>query len=354
MNSMSVYNSNSLIINKLLQLINQYQTSKNEQNNKGLNFKIISFRKAINNIKEYKYQILSVEDLNSIKGVGDGLKKRIQEILETGTLEELQEMKKMNNSEKNEELEINEIENLKRITGIGESNATKLIKKNVTLTILLREMEEIDYQLNRKDEKESLKLLTHHQLIGLKYFKDLEIKIPRNEIIKLDENILKYKNELDETILYEICGSYRREASFSGDIDILISNADLNKDNIKNSNLLTDFVKLLIANELIVDNLTKFGKTKYMGVCKLNADSIARRIDIRCIPYESYIPAILYFTGNKNHNVKMRKLAIKNNYKLNEYGLFRKDNSEQILLKNEKEIYNLFNIEYVEPKLRLN
>ena len=354
MNTSSVYNSNNSIINKLLQLINQYEKSKNEENKKSLNFKIISFRKAINNIKEYKYQILSVEDLNSIKGVGDGLKKRIEEILETGSLEELQEMKQVSDNGQNEELDINEIENLKRITGIGPSNATKLLKKNVTLSLLLKEIEEINYDLNRIDEKESLKLLTHHQLIGLKYFKDLEVKIPRNEIIELEKNIFKLKNELDQNILYQICGSYRREANFSGDIDVLISRTDLNKDNIKNSNLLIEFVKLLIANNLIVDNLTKFGNTKYMGVCKLNEQSIARRIDIRCIPYESYIPAILYFTGNKNHNVKMRKIAIKNNYKLNEYGLFRKDNNEQIILKNEKEIYDLFNIEYIEPKLRLN
>jgi len=351
MNSHSEYTSNCLIINKLLQLINYYEKSKNEENNKSLNFKIISFRKAINNIKAYKYQILCVEDLNSIKGVGDGLKKRIQEILETGKLEEIQNVK---NSEQNEDLEVNEIENLKRITGIGPSNAVKLLKQNVNLSILLKDIEEINYDLNRKNEKDSLKLLTHHQLIGLKYFKDIEVKIPRKEIIELDKSILKLKNYLDVNILYKICGSYRREASFSGDIDILISRKDITKDNIKNGNLLIDFVKLLIANNLIVDNLTKFGNTKYMGVCKLNANSIARRIDIRCIPYESYIPAILYFTGNKNHNVKMRKLAIKNNYKLNEYGLFRKDNNEQIILKDEKEIYDLFKIDYVEPKLRLN
>ena len=50
------------------------------------------------------------------------------------------------------------------------------------------------------------------------------------------------------------------------------------------------------------------GKTKYMGICKLNSKSKGRRMDIRFIPYESKVPAILYFTGSGNFNKFMAQI----------------------------------------------
>jgi DNA polymerase (family 10) len=75
------------------------------------------------------------------------------------------------------------------------------------------------------------------------------------------------------------------------------------------------------------------------------------RIDIRLIPSNSYPFAILYFTGSKQTNTYMRNQAIKLNLKLNEYGLFDKDNNP-ILLKTEEDIFNYLNIEYKHPNQR--
>jgi DNA polymerase/3'-5' exonuclease PolX len=95
--------------------------------------------------------------------------------------------------------------------------------------------------------------------------------------------------------------------------------------------------------------LTENGKTKYMGICNLNG--ILRRIDIRFIPYESFYPAILYFTGSKDLNTKMRQLARINGWILNEYGLFDK-NKKMMKVSSEKDIFDYLEMNYLSPDKR--
>ena len=103
--------------------------------------------------------------------------------------------------------------------------------------------------------------------------------------------------------------------------------------------------KTIIVESLTGDNV----KTKYMGICKIN--NVLRRIDIRFIPYESYYPAILYFTGSKDTNTKMRQIALTMNYTLNEYGLFNEKN-ELIHVNSEQEIFEHLGMEYLSPDKR--
>jgi DNA polymerase (family 10) len=82
--------------------------------------------------------------------------------------------------------------------------------------------------------------------------------------------------------------------------------------------------------------------------------------DVRVLPPESFGAALQYFTGDKYHNIKLREIAIKKGYKLNEYGLFkaksekRKVKSREIMVagKTEEEIYEKLGMEWMEPELR--
>lgn len=73
-------------------------------------------------------------------------------------------------------------------------------------------------------------------------------------------------------------------------------------------------------------------------------------VDLRVVPQESYGAAFNYFTGSKDHNIAMREIAIKKGYKLNEYGLFK--GKKKIAGEDEKEIYRLLGLDYVEPEMR--
>ena len=87
-----------------------------------------------------------------------------------------------------------------------------------------------------------------------------------------------------------------------------------------------------------------------MGIFKLKNNPY-RRIDIRYVAYDSFYSAILYFTGSKDFNKKMRQLAVNMGYTLNEYGLYDETN-KQILIHSEKNIFDALSMEYITPDKR--
>ena len=109
------------------------------------------------------------------------------------------------------------------------------------------------------------------------------------------------------------------------------------------------FIKNLKNKKIIIDDLTTdTSKTKYMGFSKLN-DNHIRRIDIRFVPFQSYHSALLYFTGSFQLNRQMRQIAKKLGYKLNEYGLYNKNNNEKLNTPDEKSIFNFLEMDYLNP-----
>jgi DNA polymerase/3'-5' exonuclease PolX len=73
------------------------------------------------------------------------------------------------------------------------------------------------------------------------------------------------------------------------------------------------------------------------------------------MPYDSYYTSLLYFTGSGEFNRKMRLLASQMNYKLNEYGLYKKlknNKYKKIHIASEKDIFNHLHMEYINPPFR--
>lgn len=292
-------------------------------------FRIKAISNGITAIKSLNFEITkkNIDKLNDISGIGKGILSRITEILETNTLKELESVQKL---EKMNELET--------ITGIGSVKANELYKQGITT---IKELE-IGY-------KEGKIKLTKHQAIGLKYYKDFNERIPRKEIDEFNIILKKIVNsvskKLNINIYYEIVGSYRRMAENSGDIDVLFTYPNYNKDT--EQNILKEIVEK--NKDILIDTIS-LGKTKYMGVGKIN--NIARRIDFLLVPEDEYPYSILYFTGSGEFNVNMRSKAKELGYKLNEHGLFK--NNENIKVKTEKEIFDILGMKYIEPKNRIN
>jgi DNA polymerase/3'-5' exonuclease PolX len=167
-------------------------------------------------------------------------------------------------------------------------------------------------------------------------------------------NNINKKYNLNDTnkYIFEICGSYRREKETSNDIDILISKLNTNA-NGNNLNIIINELKSSNKNDLLlVDDITdKNIKTKYMGFCKYK-DNPVRRIDIRFVPFKSYYTALLYFTGSKDLNTKMRIKAHELGYKLSEYHLIDIDKNKKIKINSEYDIFHLLKMEYLPPNLR--
>jgi len=199
--------------------------------------------------------------------------------------------------------------------------------------------------------KENKIKTTHHIDIGIKYYKDINQRIPREEINILKNIFRNVLKEISKDLIFEICGSYRRGCIDSGDIDILVSHPNF-IENIENAKFLTRIIKNCKEKNIIIDSLTEKGETKYMGICKIK--EIARRIDIRVVNYKSYYTSLLYFTGNKEFNIFIRNKAIEKNYSLNEYGLTDIRNNNIIFLNYEKEIFDILDLKYLTPEERNN
>ncbi len=344
--------NNSNIIKEFENLIDFIK----EQNNKLIQNKDIKtvtsnkFRiKQLENVKEIlkKYpEKISLENLDKLKeinGIGKGSITRITEILETGKLSELNNFVPQNKEQ--EKI----LEDLESVVGIGHVKAIELYNQGIkSVKDLKKKYKNGEIELNDKI------------LLGLKYYGKFFGNIPRKEIKDISKIFTQIIKKINKNInpeieyIYEICGSYRREKPFCGDIDVLISK----KGKLDKINYLENIINLLKEpnkknnNEpLIIDDLTdKNIHTKYMGFCKY-LDNPIRRIDIRFIPYESFHSALVYFTGSMELNKKMRQIAKTKHYKLSEYGLF-KENGDKIEINSERDLFDALDIEYLHPRLR--
>jgi len=193
-----------------------------------------------------------------------------------------------------------------------------------------------------------LKKLNYHQLVGVKHYHNIMKKIPRDEIVKFEKILGKLLKKMNDGLILTICGSYRRGRKESGDIDCFLTHKDIVSKN--NQEMLNDIVSVLTKCNILVDHLTEYGGTKYMGMGKIG--EIPRRIDIRVIPWEAYAYAILYFTGSKNHNLKMRNQARKLGYKLNEYGMENIMDHKLVKCETEEQIFEVLGMEYMDPTQR--
>ncbi|KAK9754824.1 DNA polymerase beta palm [Popillia japonica] len=163
-------------------------------------FKHKAYQKAANILAAYPTRIKSGKEARKLDGIGEKIAKKIDEYLETGKLRKLENI--------HHDKKANIINLLTQVSGIGPAKAQSLADMGI---------ESIE-DLRKHTDK-----LTHHQNVGLKYFDDFQIKIPRGEIEKIEETIKNELCKLDPDYQITICGSYRREKSESGDIDVLIT-----------------------------------------------------------------------------------------------------------------------------------
>jgi DNA polymerase beta len=332
---------NNILINNFNNLIKQikYDIDHDKQNKLKNMFRLKHIKHALKVISEYPHKITSGKELEHIKGIGKGIVERIDEIIKTGKLGEI---KITHQSDKY----LQYVDDLEQIYGIGRNKAIELINEHNIKSVS---------ELKKAVENKKI-TLPENILMGLKYHNIYKQQIPRLEVLEYDNILHKIMNDINPSLIGVICGSYRRLATESNDIDLLIVHPDLlTVNDIKKNNYLSKLINNLIQKKIIVDSLTSSDvETKFMGFAKINNNPI-RRIDIRFMPYESYYTALLYFTGAGEFNRKMRLLAIQMEYKLNEYGLYKiKKNGKykKITINSEKDVFDYLGMEYLNPEFR--
>jgi len=307
---------NNIGIIENLKILVEYETLNNNP------FKARAYSKVINSIELLDFQILNIEDIKKINGVGVKIESKILEFLNTGKIFIVEKALKDPYYILHKKLG--------KIYGVGSVKIKELMKNVMSFEELINKPE----------------LLNDKQKIGLKYYDDINKRIPIVEAEKHNKLINKLFKKIYKNIDFEMVGSYRRKNKDMGDIDILIKNTDG-----------VEFKSLIVhlkESGYIIETLAE-GKSKFMGLCKFSPKLPARRIDILITEPSKYYFALLYFTGSFAFNIYMRKIALKQNISLSEYG-FKDKNNKLIdttnIIKSEKDIFDYLKIEYVLPQYR--
>lgn len=293
-----------------------------------------AYNKVITQLKNYNGTITEYDDVKNIEGIGAKMEKKIKEILETGSLAAAEKARELYN--------IDALDALQNIYGVGPAKATDLVKAGIISITQLRE-----------EIKSNPKLLNDKQKIGLKYYEELLERIPRTEM----EEHRDILNTLlpDEMTEYdtEIVGSFRREATNSGDIDVLIR-VPFNVDAKTAKANLELYVKMLEGFGYI-EEILALGEHKCMAISRMYKGK-ARRLDLLMTPDEEYAYAILYFTGSDRFNVAFRQYAIDKGYTLNEHTLTPIKAGVQTppYMKTEKDIFKFLGLRYIDPSKRVD
>ncbi len=278
---------------------------------------------AAEDLKEI-YNKKGIDGLKNIPGVGESIAKKIIEYIKTGKIKEFNRLKKT----------IPEgLDKLIKISGLGPKKAMRLygelkIKnvKDLEVAIKKHKLKNL-FGFGEKSEENIAK--------GIERFKEGEKRYLLGEIYPIAESIINEIKDLKYVKKVEVAGSLKRMQETIGDIDILVISG-------RGREVMDKFCSLKEIKEILAK-----GDTKSMVILKNGIHA-----DLRILDEKSYGAALQYFTGDKLHNIKLREIAIKQGYKLSEYGLFK--NNKYVVGRTEKEIYKKLGLKFIEPELRTN
>ena len=332
-------------------IVEQFRTLiKYQETEKGQNwfFRVRAYKKAIKYIEKLEGELVSVDQIRGVKGIGKKIRAKVEEFLKKGKIEEAvknsESLRLLKDNPKTKTLRL-----FSSVKGIGYKIAEKL------WSLGMRTLEDLEKNKDKTfifpGSKKPRKLLTSAQQLGIKYYEHFNRRIPRKNITILSTAIkaVIYSRFGFEDIEIKVVGSYRRKSKDSGDIDIIFTSSVVSLDEI---------VGLLESWGLVVDTLAHKKGAKpnthsvYHGVTSCRGSNKFYQLDITSIPRENWGAAVLHSTGSADFNVKLRKKALKLNYKLNEKGLFSKITGKKLSIYTEEGVFQALGEDWVEPKDR--
>jgi DNA polymerase (family 10) len=289
-------------------------------------FKIRSYRSAAQTIRGLSERLAdrakAGDDLTDIPNIGKSLADKIHEILETGTCSKVEKLR--------DDFPVG-LPELMNVPGLGPRKV-KLLYEALDITSLA------DLRKACKEHKvaelEGMGEKTEENILkGLDTVEATEGRLLLKETAEFVETLSRALDHIDEVKRWEVAGSFRRRKETIGDLDILIEAGDREKAR-------DDIVGFDDIQDVVNKGTEKISVTLKSGL----------QVDFRFFEKDAFGPALLYFTGSKSHNIALRKVAQKEDWKLNEYGLY--SGEKRLAGKSEEETYDRLGYPYIEPELR--
>jgi len=291
-------------------------------------FRVRAYRNAARTVTSLPRNVADMiqenKDLSELAGIGKDLAGKIQEIVQTGTLSQLEEVEKETPSELNQ---------LMNVGGLGPKRVKVLYQE-----LGVRNLKELKAAAESQKirDLEGFGEKTEQQILEeLQQMDGSEVRIKLLEAEQRAEPLVDYLKKTKGLKKITVAGSFRRKKETVGDLDILVTCK-------KGSKIMDRFVRYEDIRKVVSQGTTRSTVILRSGL----------QVDLRVLPQVSYGAALHYFTGSKSHNIAVRKIGTKKGLKINEYGVFKGD--ERIAGKTEKEVYDQVGLPYIEPELREN
>ncbi len=289
-------------------------------------FRIRAYRRAAQNIEGLAKDVaeLTKEDLMEIPGIGKDLAEKIEEYLKTGRMKGHEDLKK----EVPEGLAV-----LLTVPSLGPKTAKllheKLKVKNIDqLETLAKKHKLVDLPgIKEKTEENILK--------GIEMLKRGKERYPLGMVLPIANDIADKLGKDPSAKKISVAGSLRRMKDTVRDIDILVISSNPH-------DVMKTFVHLPGTKQVLMHGPTKSSIVTNEGI----------QVDLRVVEDESFGAALAYFTGSKEHNIRLREMAVKKGLKINEYGVFREKDDKKLGGKDEEDVYRILGLPFIPPEIR--
>ena len=290
-------------------------------------FRIRAYRRAAQNLESFSGDLehLAQEGkLKELSGIGVDLAEKILEYLSTGTIATVERIRQATPRGVLELLEV---------PGLGPKTA-----KLLTERLRVRSVQELKAaarahrlrELPGFQEKKEQNLLK-----GIEILSKGRERMHLGVALAMANELLGLLRKTPGTTRVSVAGSLRRMKETIGDIDLLATSA-------RPSRVMGALLASKFCARALASGSTKSSILTPQGV----------QVDLRVVPPESFGAALQYFTGSKEHNVRLRELAVRQGLKVNEYGVFRVKTEKRIAGREEADVYRALGLAWIPPELR--
>jgi len=290
-------------------------------------FRISAYRRAaraMESLTEDVTEVAARDDLEEVPGIGKSTAEKIEEYLETGKITYYEELRASLPPG---------ITTLMSVPEVGPKTAVLLYEKLGVTTI--DELEKAARQgLVRKLPRMGAKT-EENILKGIELIRRTKERLPLGQVLPHAKEIEDALRALKEVKAISLAGSIRRMKETIGDIDVLVTSS-------RPARVMDVFTTLPQVQRVLAKGPTRSSVLLEVGI----------QADVRVVKPESFGAALQYFTGSKEHNVKLREKGVRRGLKINEYGVFRVKDEKRVAGRTEEEVYAALDLPWIPPEIR--
>jgi len=290
-------------------------------------FRVSAYRRAARALESLTEDVADVaarDALEEIPGIGTSTAQKIAEFLKTGTITYYEELRAALPAG---------ITTLMSVPEVGPKTAVLLYEKLGVQTI--EDLEKAARagrvrtlpRLGAKTEENILK--------GIALIRRTKERRPLGQVLPHAKEIEDALRALQEVKAISLAGSIRRMKETIGDIDLLVTSS-------RPARVMDVFTTLPAVQRVLAKGPTRSSVLLDVGI----------QADVRVVRPDAFGAALQYFTGSKEHNVKLREKGVRRGLKINEYGVFRVKDEKRIAGRSEEEVYAALDLPWIPPEIR--